>query len=129
VNYADPLAQVRNCLLNDAAVAAIVSGRVAVEQQDRPPEYPCILIALRSPGKSDLSHAHRRLTVNLRYYSAVNASAVLALQAAAETALRAAYDEGTLFPITYIEPETPMPIPADGGWGLSQNISAIAKEV
>lgn len=129
MNYADALAPVRTCLLNDATVAAVVSGRVSIEQQDRPPAYPSILIALRSPGKSDFTHAHRRLTVNIRYFSNVNAAAALALQSAAEAALRAAYDAGTLYPITFIEIDTPMPIPANGGWGLSQNFSALAKEV
>lgn len=127
MNYADVLSAIRKCLLSDSTVVSYVSDRVWVAHTDNVINLPCVIIELRSPGKSDASHAHRRLQVNIRCYANSNYDA-LQLQSAVENALRQGYSNILLSPIVYIEADCPFQAPTGEYYGVFQNFFVLAKE-
>ncbi len=128
MNYADVLSSVRKCLLSDSSLTQIVSDRVWVGHADNVINKPCVIISLRSPGKADLSHAHRRVQVNISCFSATSMEDAFTLQSAVEGALRNAYKNIELEPIIYISADCPFQLPAEKGYLLTQNFFGIAKE-
>lgn len=128
MNYADVLGAICKCLLSDNSVVNIVNDRVWVGRADNVVNKPCVIISLRSPGKADLSHAHRRVQINITCYSTVSFAEAFALQSAVDDALRSAYHNFDLQPIIYISADCPFQLPAGESYALSQNFFGIAKE-
>jgi hypothetical protein len=118
---------IRDTLINSAEIQTLVGDKVWIAKTDVVLSEPCILLELRNAGKSDISHAHRRVLVHILSLSCKSNLEAWTMQNAIETALRSAV-ASDLMPIVYVEPETPYQITTEDFYGVGQSYLMIAKE-
>lgn len=127
MNYIDVMQAIRDTLINSAEIQMLVEDRVWIAKTDIVLSEPCILLELRNAGKSDISHAHRRVLVHILSLSCKSNLEAWTLQNSVENALRSAVASMSSN-IVYIEPETPYQISTMDYFAVGQSFMMIAKE-